>query len=150
MKNTMTIDSNNTSNNNEQVSESVSYRDGYYFPFQQGEHLIEVKASAKSGRESIYVDGKLVSEFRNWGTSSCTSIKVGKETYEIEVKMAKILSGEVHCTLIKDSTHVETQKLALKKRYQFRGKRVFFYLPLAGFIGGALGAAITETLIALF
>ena len=127
MKNTLTMNTKNTSNHSqEEVAANVSYRDGYYFSFQQNEHLIEVKASAKSGKERIFVDGKLVSEIRNWGTSSCTEIKVGRDKYEVEVTMAKILSGEVHCTLIKDNTHVETQKLALKKRNQLTAKRMYF------------------------
>ena len=91
------------------VLNDVNFKDGYRFHFEVDGHNINAKASAKSGKEQVWLEDKLVSDKRSLGVRTVHNITIDDIAYEIEFHMANILTGEVHCTLIKQGTHVATK-----------------------------------------
>ncbi|MDO6427162.1 hypothetical protein Q4489_09070 [Thalassotalea sp. 1_MG-2023] len=128
----------------------VGYREGYHFYFTFDEQHIHVHCSALSGKESIYVNEELVITQRSLGLKSCQTLTIANKTVEIEITMAKILTGEVHCTLIVDNTHVATQKQVLKKRYQLNDKTLLPWMLLFGLLGAVLGYLSVDIFNQLF
>jgi hypothetical protein len=118
-------------------SNVVSFREGYNFVFEESGHLIRVHGSAVTGKESIYIDNKLVVEKRSFGRRSCLAFTLDGCSYEAEFYVANLLKGETHCSLIKEGVHVETLKKSLKKSRQVNTKsviRLFLYGALVGFV----------------
>ncbi|OKY26460.1 MULTISPECIES: hypothetical protein [Thalassotalea] len=134
---------------NESMQE-VGYRDGYHFHFILDEQRIHVHCSALSGKENIYVNDELILSQRSLRRKSCHALTIANRMVEVEVTMAKILIGEVHCTLIADGTHVATQKQVLKKHYQLKDKKVIPWLLLCGLLGGVIGYMSVEIMNKLF
>jgi len=127
-------------NNQEDVAyereNSVGYGDGYHFYFDIDDDLIHAHGSAKSGKESIYVNDKLVTSKRSFRRKSCHTFKIANCNYEIEFYMANLSTGELHCTLIKNGTHVKTQKKSLKQYYHIANKRTLIWSAIIGAISG--------------
>ena len=114
----------------------VGYRDGYHFEFEIDEHKIHAHGSAKSGKELVYINDKKIAEKRSFGRKSILNFVLDENKYEIEFNMVNLLSGELHCSLIKNGTHIRTQKKALKKLYQIGSKRTLLWLFLIGSLAG--------------
>ena len=107
---------------NQQTSEqlndrNVTYTEGYTFTFVHQGHEIVAFGSAKSGKETLTIDGKLISKKRSFGRRSVHTFMLNGTAFEVEFYMANMFTGELHCSLIEDGTHVATQKKALKKRF---------------------------------
>lgn len=117
----------------------VGYREGYHFHFTLDDQRIHVHCSALSGKENIYVNEELILSQRSLRRKSCQTLPIANRTVEVEITMAKILKGEVHCILIADGTHVATQKQVLKKRYQLNDKTLLPWILLCGLLGGVIG-----------
>ncbi|GHF79287.1 hypothetical protein [Thalassotalea marina] len=126
----------------EKSTKEASHFTGYHFQFDVNGHHFEIKASANSGKESVWLDGKLVSEHHTIRRRSCHKIKVDNKLYEIEFYVAKLLTGEVHCSLIEDGTHVATKKQALSEN-----KIVTIAFTVAG---GIVGFAVGFTVVTYF
>ena len=129
---------------NQQTSEqlndrNVTYTEGYTFTFVHQGHEIVAFGSAKSGKETLTIDGKLISKKRSFGRRSVHTFMLNGTAFEVEFYMANMFTGELHCSLIEDGTHVATQKKALKKRYHISSRfRILVFLGL--FVaGGVLG-----------
>lgn len=131
-----------------EVDKSVNYKEGYYYCFQYLGAEIIAKGSAKSGKETILINGKLVSEKRSFFRRSCHKFELDGHKLEMEFYMANMRTGELHCSLIDDDTHVETQKLALKTHYHLTNKRMYIWLPLFTIVGGFCGYYLAQTLLA--
>jgi len=116
-------------------SSKVSLKNGYHFYFRDGDTEIYAHGSAYSGKETIYVNDKKVSQFRNLGRKSVHKFSIGKDNYEIEFDMISILKGLLHCTLIKNGVHFKTLKLTSNDLYGTLSK---FLLKsfIIGFITG--------------
>ena len=136
-----------TNNENENTlskkNSTVSFRGGYNFLFEDEGHLIRVHGSAVTGKESIYVDDKLVTDKRSLGRRSCLSFAIDGIEYEAEFYVANLLTGETHCSLIKEGVHVETLKRTLKKSQQLNTKSLLISL-LTGAIAGFCGYMIVH------
>jgi len=126
------------------VSE-VGYRDGYHFKFELDGYKIHAHGSAKSGKEQIFINDKEIAEKRSFGRKSILNFVLDENTYEIEFNMVNLLTGELHCSLIKNGTHIKTQKKSLKRYYQIGSKRTLFWLVcIGGLVGYFLMAALLE------
>ena len=56
-----------------------------------------------------------------------------------------MLTGETHCTLIKNDVHVKTLKKALKKSRQLNKSNFWWYIPgffVAGAVSGFLAVKV--------
>ena len=128
----------------------VGYRKGYHFYCTIDEHHIHVHCSALSGKENIYVNNELIVSQRSLRRKSCQTLNIANRVVEIEITMANLLTGKVHCTFIADGTHVATQKQVLKKRYQLKDKTLLPWLLLCGLIGGVIGYISVDMITTLF
>ena len=128
----------NNKNNLNKTDDGANFKSGYNFEFAQDENSIKVHGSAKSGKEQVFFDNKLVVEKRSFGFKSYLSFHENNHHYEIEFKVANILTGEVHCTLIKDDVHVKTLKHSLMTKYQLAGKSLFWFIVSQGFVFGVV------------
>jgi len=119
------------------VDETVSYRDGFSYDFEDAGHVIHVHCSSISGKESIYLDGDLIASKRSFKRKSSMTFNIGEDNYEIEFNVVDMLKGETHCTLIKNDVHVKTIKKALLIKNQLSGKNAWLKI-LAYFVIGAI------------
>ena len=134
----------NKDNSESKVVAEVGYRDGYHFEYEIDGYNIHVHCSAKSGKEQVFVDGKKIGEKRSFGRKSTMEFSLSGNTYEIEFNMVNLLTGELHCTLIKNDTHIKTYKKALKKYNQLGSNKATLLLF---FIGGFVGYYLMAELL---
>lgn len=125
------------------------FKNGYTFQFIDGNTVIECWGSCVTGKEKIKLDGKLISEKRNMTSrKSLHSINHEGINYEVEFNVISMLTGELHCILIKDGVHFETKKLIVTKgrnNEPYSKKkfwRDFFVSTGIGFIFGFVGMSI--------
>ena len=98
----------------EKLSGMTLLSDGFRFEFKIDGHEVEAWGSGKSGKESVTFDGTLVSEKRSLRRKSVHSFEHQGVLFEVEFNMVKMLTSELHCSLIKDGVHVETRKVMPK------------------------------------
>ena len=119
------------------------FSDGFRFHFEVEGHQIEAWGSSKSGKESVTLDGNLVSEKRSLRRKSLHSFEHQGVLYEVEFNMVNLRTSELHCSLIKDGVHVDTQKVMPKstssKKEFFKGFFLWFGIgAISGFVGMTL------------
>jgi hypothetical protein len=120
------------------VDETVNYRDGFNFDFEEAGHVINVHCSSVSGKESIYLDDQLIASKRSFKRRSSMSFNIGEDNYEIEFNVVNMFKGETHCTLIKNDVHVKTLKKALLMKYQLPGGKNASLTIFAYFVIGVI------------
>lgn len=121
------------------LDKTVNYKDGYHFDFEDVGHVIDVRCSSFSGKESIYLDDQLIASKRSFKRKSSMSFTIGENNYEIEFNVVNMFRGEVHCTLIKNDVHVKTIKKALLMKYQLSGKNAWLKIFTCFLIGAICG-----------
>lgn len=122
---------------------------GYSFLFKDGDTTIECWGSTFSGKEKIKVDGNVVSEQRNMTSrKSLHEFDHQGINYEVEFNVISMLTGELHCILIKDGVHFETKKLIVtkgRKNEPYSKKKFWRDFAVStgiGFICGFVGMSI--------
>jgi len=131
------------SDSNHEVKNDVAYRDGFHFYFQYQAYTIHAFGSAILGKEIVYLDDKIVAEKRSFRSKSCLAFEIGKTPFEIEFNMVNSITGELHCSLIKDGAHLKTLKRALKKSNHLTVTNVLRLLFLSAGIGiGFMGTLV--------
>ena len=119
---------------------------GYEFDFIESDNKIHCWGAGLSGREIIKVNGNIVSEKRNMtNRHSLHSFTIGKHKYEVEFNVVSMMTGELHCILIKDDLHIETQKMAhasIVAKKPLTVKRFIRDILLFGLAGAILGASV--------
>ena len=131
------------------LDETVNYSDGFSFDFEDAEHVINVRCSSFSGKESIYLDDQLIASKRSFKRKSSMSFTIGENNYESEFNVVNMFKAEVHCTLIKNDVHVKTIKKALLMKYQLSGKNAWLTIIACFVIGsicGSLSVLISSTI----
>jgi hypothetical protein len=111
--------------------------EGFNFYFEVEDKKIHAWGSAKSGKERVSIDGEIVSEKSSISKRSVHPFMIDGKEYEIEFQNISLWTGELHCSLIKEGTHVETQKQIPKSSANKKTSIwwVIFWL-IAGFIFG--------------
>jgi hypothetical protein len=86
------------------------------------------------------VDGKLVSSKWSFTKKSLHTFTVNNISYELEFNMVSLLTGELHCILIRKGVHVETQKQVAKftANKRLMKWRIFLWFVI-GFAFGFFG-----------
>lgn len=92
-------------------SASVSFTKGYSFFFKYNNHLIEAWFSMVSGAEKVFVDGKLVSEQRNYKRHSTSSFNIDGDVLSTSLTAVSLLKGPYICTLAKDGIAINKKTL---------------------------------------
>jgi hypothetical protein len=90
----------------------ATVKDGFWFVFNSGAHLIRAWGSVITGMERVYLDDKLVSERRSVGKDSKHSFVIENENYAVAFKTTSVMKGELQCSLLKNEAAI--QVLALK------------------------------------
>ena len=90
------------------------FSNGFNFHFKVGKHDVHAWGSAKSGNEKLFLDGDLVSKKWSFTKTSVHRFRLDDVNYEVELRVVSLVTGELHCSLIKDGVHVETQKQVAK------------------------------------
>lgn len=147
MAQTQEINPQQTSNV-EQVGTLSLLSDGFKFQFKIAEHDVVAWGSAKSGSENVALDGQIVSEKRSFSRRSVHTFEFEGNEYEIEFHTVSLLTGELHCTLIKNGVHVATQKQVAK--YTADKKAAKWRIALWFVIGFGVGFLGVDTLFSLF
>ena len=127
------------------IENTISFRKGFNYNFAQGEHTIHLNCSAVNGKEQLYIDDKLVSKKWSFRRKSIHQFSIGDDLYEVELNVVNMLTGETHCTLIKNDVHVKTLKKALKKSRQLNKSNFWWYIPgffVAGAVSGFLAVKV--------
>lgn len=128
----------------DQIGSLSLLKNGFNFHFNVEGHDIHAWGSQFSGKEKVFVDGKTVSN--KWGITrkSVHSFTLNGAIYELEFNMVSILTGELHCILIKDGVHVETQKQVSKLTVN---KKFLITLIGIGLLGGfAIGVFFVKSI----
>lgn len=118
-------------------------KSGYGVSFDYEDQKITCWCSGVSGKETVYVNDKLVSELRNLvKRKAIHNFRVNGRKFELEVNTVSFKQGEVHFVLIKDGIHVETKKVRISSpsnRKPFSLKNFLLTLPLYAFAGYIVG-----------
>ncbi len=122
-------------------------KEGFNFHFEVDDYKIHAWGSSKSGKEVVTVDGEIVSEKRSLGRHTIHSFILNNVRYEIEFNVKSLLTGEFHCSLIKDGAHIETQKQVPKNSAT---KKMAKKNILIAFILGGICGYVAMTLMLEF
>lgn len=142
MKNRKQLDAENNASDFKSIDMFALMKNGFSFEFKDSGHEITCWGSSATGKEIVYLNGKQVSEKRNLLSRKSLHKFIHKGlTYEVEFNMVSILKSELHCILIRDGVHVETQKA---RPTNFTNKKPFSLVRsvIEGFIFGFVGFGI--------
>ena len=89
----------------------MSYISGFEFVFLDNENQIEVLYSGMTGREQVLLNGRVVSQSRNYRFMSSHLFSDADADYEIELGLESISSASFACSFRKDSKLIRTYKL---------------------------------------
>ena len=141
---------NNSENKGKELDSTVSFRKGFSYSYRDNDHDIHLQCSAFSGKEYLYVDDKLVSEKWSFKRKSIHQFTLGDDLYEVELHVVNLLTGETHCTLIKNDVHVKTLKQALKKSRQLTKDKIWWYIPSCFLVGAIAGFVSVKFFLMMF
>jgi hypothetical protein len=132
------------------VEETVNYKDGFSFDFEDASNKISVHCSSVSGKESIFFNGDLIASKRSFRRKSSMNFNIGKDAYEVEFHVIDMLKGETHCTLIKNDVHVKTIKKALLLKNQLTCKNAWLKIFAYFVLGAIFGFVSVRYLLAMY
>ena len=91
-----------------------SFKNGYNFFFKDGSDVIRAYGSEKSGKEIIYINGKVKSESRNLRSLLSRHVVMHDDhEYEISFITVGIMRGEIECSVLKDGFLIGRETKAL-------------------------------------
>jgi hypothetical protein len=117
---------------------NVTYGEGYYYYFQDGDDEIVARCSAWTGMETVYVNGGQVSKFRSLGFNSKHTFDHNGKIYRMIFIVNGMMRGSVECILLKDNRVVGEECVALNTRKG--NKWVTIGMTILGFACGFAGA----------
>ncbi len=89
---------------------------GFWFVFNDANTKIVVNGSAMTGKEYVYVNGKLISEKWSFKQKSRHVFSLGDDHYEV-LFYASMLTGQVECSLSKNHERVTKYKAPYKHKH---------------------------------
>lgn len=145
----MTAMTNTAKRDRDMDVEQVTFRDGYWFIFEDGEDEVAANGSAWSGKEWVYFNDQLVSEKRN-ATSRTTEHEFtsGQNSYKLVFYMKNMLKAELECTLYKNGKQIGYDLRQPMKSRNF--KMTIFKCFLAGLAAGMLSSVLVKYAAKLF
>lgn len=129
------------------MQENVTFRNGYWFMFDDGPNAIAVFNSAWSGKQKVFFNEGVVAEGRNLtGFNSILKFTNNDHQYEVRYLTTSILKAEIECLLIKDDHVIGSASKA------FYGNNLKLDHFLIGFFGAgfAIGALMVIAKVFLF
>jgi hypothetical protein len=117
-------------------NERVSFRNGYWFYFNDQGTPITAFGSAISGKEKVFIGDELVSERLSWRFTSSHHFNHDGADYELAFKTTNWLTGELVCSLTKNGVLLDTAT----KAYTVKSGRSFWKdLLISMLFGGIVG-----------
>ncbi len=93
-----------------------SFKNGYNFFFKDGSDVIRAYGSGKSGKEIIYINGKIKSETRNLRDLLSRHVVMHNDhEYEISFIAVGVMRGEIECSVLKDGSLIGRETKAFYK-----------------------------------
>lgn len=80
---------------------------GLWFVFSRSETAIALWVSSITGKEEVYVGGKLVARRRTIGFTSSYAVTVGSVAYTLCLKTRNVRKGIFECTLLNDGQVID-------------------------------------------
>jgi hypothetical protein len=114
----MTATTSKHNSSNMKNNGSYSLLKGYSFSFDDEGKEILAWFSSLSGRETIYVDGELVSSQRNISMKSSNNFMIGDNKYSITLKIVNVFKGPVICTLTKNGKEYRRKELVFSHAHK--------------------------------
>jgi hypothetical protein len=110
---------------------------GNTFKFRDGDIAIVYRQAPLSGRETVEVDGALVSDTRNLGLSSMHEFQIGTTQYRILFSAKTVRRGPWECSLTREDALVTMYRVMRGKPERSFAERLG--IPMV--VGGAAGVA---------
>ena len=117
---------------------NVTYGEGYYYYFQDGNDEIVARCSTWTGMEAVYVNGEQVSKFRSLGFNSKHEFTYNGLSYRMIFIVNGMMRGSVECILLKGDHVVGEETVALNTRKG--NKWIAIGMTILGFACGFAGA----------
>lgn len=117
--------------------ENPSFRNGYWFYFNDNGTPITAFGSALSGQENVFIGDELVSSKRTWRFSNHHKFSHNGADYEVSFKVTNWLSGELVCSLKKNGILLDTATKAYTTNpdKSFSWKRFLLTFVYGGIFG---------------
>lgn len=124
----------------------ASIKEGIWFVFNEGNHIIHVWGSLLSGKESIFVDEQLVSEKRSIKQNSEHIFTIENNEYIVKVSAVHQLNGPLECHLIKNG--ISQSSYICKYERGEKAKQYLFLVTmlLIGIIGTPISLIMNSSL----
>lgn len=122
----------------------ISVQKGMSFRFRDADNEIIYKCSSISEKEKVEVNGRLISEAKNFTTRSNHTFFVDGVEYLIQLVAKSLLKGPYECSLSKNRVVLKTYKL----KY-IRATRRFWVRRFSSILGIAVGMAYIANFITL-
>lgn len=119
------------------MADKVTFRNGYWFFFNDGKNRIAVFGSAMSGKEKVFFNDELVSEHRSLGFNSCHRFERGGRSYEILFLVTNLMRGAIECIALSGDTVIGRETKAF-----YTDTRKGFWLRIGLFFLGGLAFGI--------
>jgi hypothetical protein len=115
------------------MADKVTFRNGYWFFFNDGEDRIAVFGSAMTGKEKVFFNDELVSEHRSLGFNSCHRFERGGRSYEILFLVTNLMRGAIECIALSGDRVIGRETKAF-----YTDTRKGFWTRIALFFAGGL------------
>lgn len=112
--------------------------------FDIGDHVIRVEASYLTGKESVYVDDKLVSEKLTWRFTSEHKFELDSKQISVRLKVGNLFTGPVSITLWVNDEEIDSDVWNMKRILKTTGSsqpwwKTILIIFALGLIGGVIG-----------
>jgi len=115
------------------MADKVTFRNGYWFFFNDGDNRIAVFGSAMTGKEKVFFNDELVSEHRSLGFNSCHRFESGGKSYEILFLVTNMMRGAIECIALSGDRVIGRETKAF-----YTDTRKGFWFRIGLFFGGGL------------
>lgn len=129
--------------NEDNIVETISPINGYWFYFQDGDDEIVIFASGWSGKEIVYFNDNEVSQCRNMKFVSTHEFTKNSKHYKIVYTVVSMLTGQVKCELFVDGEKTDEQtKAVFAKGGSFKAWKSILIFFAVGMVFGYFGAKV--------
>ncbi|WP_051201953.1 hypothetical protein [Ferrimonas senticii] len=91
----------------------TSIRNGFWFYFNDGDDQIVAHGCGHSGKETVYLNDKVISSKRVWGLTGLHPFRHNGHHYRIKMRVCSVLNHSIECQLERDHQPFARQVKAL-------------------------------------
>ena len=116
-----------------EMTDKVTFKNGYWFFFQDGDDRIAVFGSAMTGKEKVFFNDELVSSHRSLGFNSCHRFEKDGKSYEVLFLVTSLMRGAIECIALTGNRVIGRETKAF-----YTDTRKGFGARIAAFFSGGL------------